>query len=77
MLLRLGFILLTLTFLTTTSHSYPVRCTDVGGSSLADVTDCDVINDPLPFRWTTTFTLKKKLNWAGSDDVRYIYSNAD
>jgi hypothetical protein len=35
------------------------------------------VHDPLPFKWTTTISLKKSCQWAGVDDVFYIYSNPD
>lgn len=41
------------------------------------MTDCDVLSDPVPFKWTTTIKLKKSVKWAGLDDVQYIYSNPD
>jgi hypothetical protein len=44
---------------------------------IGTVSDCDVVSDPLPFKWTTTFKLKKNCKWAGVDDVYIIYSNPD
>lgn len=56
---------------------YPVRCSEIGDSPLGTVTDCDVLNDPMPFHWTSTVRLKKNIKWAGIDDVSYIYSNSN
>lgn len=62
-------------------QAYPVRCSEIGSASLGSVlgvvTDCDVLSDPLPFRWTSTVKLSKNVKWAGPDDVKYIYSNPD
>lgn len=66
-----------LIFISSANVGYPVRCLEVGDSVLGTVTDCDVISDPLPFRWTSTIKAKKNLKWAGLDDIRYIYSNPD
>jgi hypothetical protein len=44
---------------------------------LGTVSDCNVLSDPLPFRWETTIKLKKAVKWAGIDDVYIIYSNPD
>lgn len=44
---------------------------------IGTVTDCDVMSDPLPFKWTTVIKLKKACKWAGLDDITYIYSNPD
>jgi len=66
-----------LIFLGSAEVGYPVRCVEIGDSVLGTVTDCDVISDPIPFRWTATIKAKKNLKWAGLDDVTYIYSNPD
>ena len=70
-------LLLCVALLSTISLCYPVRCSEVGDSPLGTVTDCDVLNDPLPFHWTSTVKLKKNIKWAGVDDVSYIYSNSN
>ncbi len=57
--------------------TYPVRCQQIGDSVLGTVSDCNVLSDPLPFRWETTIKLKKNVKWAGVDDVYIIYSNPD
>lgn len=59
----------------TEQANYPVRCVEVGDSPLGTVVDCDVSNDPLPFKWTATVQLKTNVKWAGIDDVKYFYSN--
>ena len=61
--------------LTAGDASYPVRCTPVGESPLGVVDDCDVANDPFPFKWSVTLKVKKNLNWIGRDDVKIIYAN--
>jgi len=70
-------LLLCTVLLTTVALSYPVRCSSIGDSPLGAITDCDVLNDPLPFHWTSTVKLKKNLKWAGADDVSYMYSNSN
>ena len=59
----------------TSAVSYPVRCQAVGDSPLGNVSDCDVINDPLPFKWKVTLLIKKALKWAGVDDIKIFYAN--
>ena len=43
---------------------YPVECREAGNCSIATVQECMVLHDPLPFHWTTTFTLKLTVKWA-------------
>ena len=48
-----------LIFVNSVNGGYPACCTGVEDSDLQTVKDCDVICDPLPFRWTSIIKIKK------------------